>query len=313
MALTENPFRDLYDYSGSTGTVIPQTSDVKEMVRTAFNTIFGTDVSTDDETPMGRFVEAITMLIVNVLGVNAQNANMLNPRLAVGNALDNIGAIFGIVRGEGMGDSEYRGLILAGQSNGKGFLESIVQRTLAVSGVKSVVVLNNGTADPSIEPRGEAYSINVPPHSVFISVRGGADEDVAEAISKTISVGCGMENDDAHAGDAVEEQIGTQNIVFYRPDTPIENIKVSIGIKPDGYSGNNIESDVSDTVMEYLRANDIPGAITNAKIADYVNSSGIGVVCTSVEISVDSVVQESIVMYPCDYIDFESAQVEVTV
>ena len=100
MALTENPFQNLYDYSGDTGTVIPQTSDIKQMVVSAFNTIFGASVSTDDETPMGRFIEALTMLIINVLGVNAQNANMLNPRLAAGNALllvDHVNAGLGVL------------------------------------------------------------------------------------------------------------------------------------------------------------------------------------------------------------------------
>lgn len=313
MVLTENPFQDLYEYSSSTGTVIPQTSDVKQMVRNAFNTVFGVEVSTDDETPMGRFVEAITMLIVNVLGVNAQNANMLNPRLATGNALDNIGAIFGIIRGEGMGDDEYRKLILAGQSNGKGFPESIIQEVLTVSGVKSVVVLNNGTADPSVEPKDEAYSILVPPHSVFISVRGGDDTDVATAISKTISLGCGMENDDAYAGEAVEEAVGTHGITFYRPNTKIEDLKVAVSVSPDGYSGNDIESDVSDVVMEYLSQSDVPGAITPQKVIDFVNASGIGVVCRTAEISIDDAPQTAVIVRPSEYIDFETAAVEVTV
>lgn len=313
MVLTENPFQNLYEYSSATGTVIPQTSDVKQMVRNAFNTVFGTDVSTDDETPMGRFVEAITMLIVNVLGVNAQNANMLNPRLATGSALDNIGAIFGIIRGEGMGDDEYRKLILSGQSNGKGFPESIIQKVLSLSGVKSVVVFNNGTEDPSIEPRGEAYSISVPAHSVFVSVRGGDDEAIAAAISNTISLGCGMNNYDPYAGDEVETQIGTHTIVFYRPNNAIENIKVVAHVAPDGYSGNDIESDVSDVVIAYLSENDKPGAITPSKIVDYVNASGIGVVCSSAEISVGNVQTTAIVVKPCDYIDFETAEVEVVI
>ena len=76
---TENPFPDLYEYASQTGIVIPQTSDIKQLIVDAFERIFGADVSTSDETPMGRFIEALTMLFVNVLGVNAQNANFLNP------------------------------------------------------------------------------------------------------------------------------------------------------------------------------------------------------------------------------------------
>ena len=207
-ALETNPFQNLYEYSTPGGVVIPQTSSVKSMVETAFDTVFGAEVSRDPTTPMGRFIEAITMLIVNVLGVNAQNANMLNPKYAVGNALDSIGAIFGIVRPLGMSDAEYRKMILNGQSRGRGFAESIERAVLEVEGVTSVVVLNNGLADPSVEPAGEPYSILVEPHSVAISVRSNGSDTtlnaVAAAIDGAISLGCGMECYDPNIGTAVQ-------------------------------------------------------------------------------------------------------------
>lgn len=313
MALTENPFTDLYQYSGDTGTVIPQTSDVRQMVVSAFNTVFGTSVSTDDETPMGRFVEAITMLIVNVLGVNAQNANMLNPRLATGNGLDAIGAIFGVIRGDGMGDDEYRKIILRGQSNGRGFAESVVRAVSAVSGVKSVLVLNNGLADPSVEPRDEAYSVLVDPHSIMVSVRGGNDADIATAIDGTISLGCGMECSDPNAGEEVQISGGDRTITFYRPDSAISNFKVVASVAPNGYSGDDIEAAVQGLVNDFLEERNVPGSILPSDIVEYINASGSGILCKEVSMFLGGSPILSLVIYPKDYIDFETSEVEVDI
>lgn len=304
--LTENPFHDLYEYLTDSGVVIPQTSSVKSMVVSAFNTVFGTSVSTDDETPMGRFIEALTMLIVNVVGVNAQNANMLNPRAATGMALDRIGAIFGVVRGVDMGDEEYRNLIAKGQSNGIGFPESIVRSVLAVDGVRSVIVLNNGNNDPCNEPQNAPYSVQVPPHSVFISVRGGTDSAVAQAIADTISLACGMENYDTHVGDAVTETVNNRTITFYRPDTEIEDVLFVVNIAPDGYDGDDISADVEAVVRNFVSVNNRPGAITQQELEDFVNRSGIGVACKSAQIKLDGAAVSAIVIRPSDYIDSDA-------
>lgn len=311
-ALTQNPFQDLYDYSTSEGIVIPQTSDVKSMVEDALTTVFGASISTDETTPMGRFVEALTMLIVNVLGVNAQNANFTNPKYAVGNALDNVGAIFGILRGDGMGDEEYRKLILQGQSNGTGFAESIVRSVLAVSGVKSVVVLNNGMADPAMEPQNEAWSVQVEPHSVMVSVRGGDDALVAKAIADSISLGCGMVCEDSKAGTATNETIENQTITFYRPSNEV-TIAIQAGISPDGYSGSDIEATATEVIKAYLAESNHPGTITPAKIQEYVNNSGNGIICNSATIAVNDSIVQSLTLYPRDFIDPDNATIGITV
>lgn len=312
--LTENPFHDLYEYLTDSGVVIPQTSTVKSMVVNAYNAVFGTSISTDDETPIGRFVEGFTMLIVNVLGVNAKNANMLNPRLATGMALDRIGASFGVVRGVDMGDEEYRNLIAKGQSNGIGFPESIVKSILAVDGVSSVIVLNNGSDDPANEPQNATYSIQVPPHSVFISVRGGADSDIANAIAKTISLGCGMANYDSYTGSEVSVVVADgRTITFYRPDNELDDVSFAVDIVPDGYSGDDIETDVEAVVRQFVRINNRPGAITPKELEDFVNASGIGVACKSAKIFKNLVPTSAVVIRPSDYIDSTSITVSVNV
>lgn len=318
-ALETNPFQDLYEYSTPEGVVIPQTSSVKSMVETAFDTVFGAEVSRDPTTPMGRFIEAITMLIVNVLGVNAQSANMLNPKYAVGNALDSIGAIFGVVRPLGMSDAEYRKMIMNGQSRGRGFAESIERAVLEVEGVNSVVVLNNGLADPSVEPAGEPYSILVEPHSVAISVRSNGSETtlntVAAAIDGAISLGCGMECYDPNIGTAVQKTVGGKTITFYIPDNEVKGLSYSLTISPDGYAGDDIEGDTRNAVKAFLAQSNVAGAFTHTELRDFVTDYGIGVICTSATILRNGSAVSGILLNPRDYINVnpEDSGIEVTV
>lgn len=317
--LEQNPFQDLYDYSTSAGIVIPQTSSVKAMVEQAFSTVFGSEVSHDATTPMGRFIEAITMLIVNVLGVNAQNANMMNPKYAVGSALDSIGAIFNIARPEGMSDAEYRKLILRGQSNGIGFAESVQRAIMNVEGVRSAIVLNNGLADPSMEPRDEAYSVQVEPHSVAISMRSDGQEStysaVAEAINDTISLGCGMQCLDANMGDGKDVVVDGKAITFYVPNNEISGLSYSISISPDGYSGDDIYDDTRAVVREFLDKYNVPGALTQSELIAYITNSGIGVVCRDANIMRSGIPVSSVILYPRDFIDTNppDASIEVNV
>ena len=318
-ALETNPFQDLYEYSTPEGVVIPQTSSVKSMVEDAFDTVFGAEVSRDPTTPMGRFIEAITMLIVNVLGVNAQSANMLNPKYAVGNALDGIGALFGIVRPQGMSDAEYRKLILRGQSNGRGFAESVERAVLAVPGVTSVVVLNNGLADPSMEPSGEPYTIQVEPHSVAISVRSDGQEStysaVADAINDTISLGCGMSCLDANMGEEKSIVVDGKTIMFYVPNNEVSDLSYSVRIAPNGYAGDDIEGDVRTVVRTFLSQSNVAGAFTHTGLRDFITDSGIGVICEEASIIKDGSAVTAVVLNPKDYIDANpsDSEIEVTV
>lgn len=305
---TENPFPDLYDYSSQTGVVIPQTSDIKQLIVDAFERIFGADISTSDETPMGRFIEALTMLFVNILGANAQNANFLNPQIALGNALDNLGAIFGIDRLLGEGDESFRARILSGQSRGRGFAESIVQALSQVSGVTSAVVLNNGNADPAMRPANEAWSIHVAPHSVCVCVRGGADADIAEAIRKTISLGCGMTADDPNAG----TETTIDGITFYRPSNDItSSLSFVASILPDGYNGEDMPADAESAMRSILSEYNRPCFIVASEIQKRITDFGIGIICTGVSIVRDGVSSSSIIIYPKDEFDADAVSISI--
>jgi len=91
-------FNNLYDFNTESGVVIPDTSTLKSSVEQMMYAIFGADLDVTPETPVGRLVEAITMLMSQTLGVNAQNANQYNIYQASGAYLDSIGALYNLYR-----------------------------------------------------------------------------------------------------------------------------------------------------------------------------------------------------------------------
>ncbi len=255
-------FGSLYDYSTTKGIVIPQTSDIKTKIEECFKTIFGNDFDTTPETIGGRLIEALTLLFIDVLGVNAQNASFLNPNFAEGIYLDRIGEIFGVERGDST-DAEYREKILNAQSTGVGFEKAITRKVSQVTGVTSVVVYNNGDPDPAVMPSNGDANISVDGHSVYICVGGGSNKDVAEAIKDSISAGCGYTNaksssdsDSTEYGTKVEydwtdaETGSSCTVRFYRPIQ--KQIRIVTDVVNVNHSASTIVADVQDIIDAYI-------------------------------------------------------------
>ena len=85
-------------YTNENGIVIPNTSSMLDKVTEDMRDIFGDGLDATPETPMGRFLEFLSMSFKRVLGVNAQNANQQNIYTATGRYLDGHGSIYGIYR-----------------------------------------------------------------------------------------------------------------------------------------------------------------------------------------------------------------------
>ena len=98
MAEQSTDFSDIYSFSSDAGVIIADTAVVKSAVEQMLTRVFGADIDMTAETPMGRLVELLTVLMIQTLGVNAQNANQYNINIASGVYLDAIGALFGLPR-----------------------------------------------------------------------------------------------------------------------------------------------------------------------------------------------------------------------
>jgi len=91
-------FPNLYEYNAQTGMIIPTVDEIKSNIQNGMREIFGSDIDLSDETPAGRFVEALALMFKNCVGANAQNMNQLNISFASGQYLDALAAFYGLSR-----------------------------------------------------------------------------------------------------------------------------------------------------------------------------------------------------------------------
>jgi hypothetical protein len=91
-------FNDLYNFDKNAGIVQADTSDLKSRVEDMMRIVFGADIDVTSETPMGRLIECMVVLMTMTLGINAQNANQYNLNQATGIFLDSLGNLFKLPR-----------------------------------------------------------------------------------------------------------------------------------------------------------------------------------------------------------------------
>ena len=309
-----SPFASLYDYATKNGIVIPATSDIRTKVENEFKTIFGADIDTTAETPIGRLIEAITFLFVDICGVNAQNANGINPSSATGAYLDNIAALFGVTRESGESDMKFRSRILKSQSRGIGYVRSIWNELSKVSTLTSICVLENGDADPRV-----INGLTIDPHSIFACVSGnGTNEEsalVAAALYATKAAGCAYHDAD-DCGTKVERTIDGTTVRFYRPTQ--KYIRFSVNVIGSSYTGEDIVGDTQAAILNYAKDHNTNVTITAADVLAAVSLAGLGIVATSVTMECSDnnavwVPVDALQLRPFEFIAPTDSNVEVIV
>lgn len=166
-------------------------------------------------------------------------------------------------------ESLYRRYNLSKTKYSMGYISSITGGIYEVDGVKSVYIYENDTSLPKthasdpIIPVGET----IEPHSVFIVVdganaSGNFETQVAEAIMKKKSAGCGMtaanESLSPHATVhrvtiAPEIGGGTFTAVFNSP--AIIPIYIKIDVEIGSYTGSDVQSDIINLLTEWSAGN----------------------------------------------------------
>ena len=89
---------DAYTYVESTGTIIPDTADLREEVEDEYRAAFGADLDVSPSTPQGALITAQTLARAQAARNNADVANQINPNLAGGVFLDALMALTGLER-----------------------------------------------------------------------------------------------------------------------------------------------------------------------------------------------------------------------
>ena len=89
-----------YTYLVDTGVINADTAEVLTDVQNEFKQALGQTLNTAASTPQGTLIAAETLARTTVMKTNAEQANQINPNLAVGTFLDAVCAFLGIERGE---------------------------------------------------------------------------------------------------------------------------------------------------------------------------------------------------------------------
>jgi hypothetical protein len=87
-----------YQWVTSTGVIVPDTSDLRDVVSAEFRAALGADLVTTPDTPQGVLITAETVARDAVARNNAALANQINPNLSGGVFLDALWALTGGAR-----------------------------------------------------------------------------------------------------------------------------------------------------------------------------------------------------------------------
>jgi len=92
-----------FEYDDATGTIVPDTSNIRSEVSAQFQSpsVFGPSLVVTSDTTQGKIIDILTLLYSQSIANSAATANAFNPNLAIGVQLDAIGALMGIFRDSG--------------------------------------------------------------------------------------------------------------------------------------------------------------------------------------------------------------------
>lgn len=229
--------------SGSADTVIPADSQAKTSAGDVFYT--PNSITLDNTGNATAYfysleqgeipceVNTLTEIVTEVVGWDSIN----NPAGAtIGNNQES--------------DNNFRTRIEKSKYSGIGLLGDVESALNSLEDIISYYIYNNGENEAiTIED-----NVTCNAHSVLVIVQGGDDEEIAEALFKTVSAGCGYT---ALSGQEtvvnIVKNIGTMQstypITFNKP-LPVEFIcKVTVGA--NNYTGSNLENDIKNAINNW--------------------------------------------------------------
>lgn len=116
--------------------------------------------------------------------------------------------------------------------NGRSTTTAVYARVAEVDSVIAAYVTDNKT---NINKTVDGYTLS--PHSIYVAVIGGADDDIAKAIYNSVSAGCDY-NGNTTVNVTDPNTGGVEDVTFMRPTQLPLYVKVTLqddGNLPDGY------------------------------------------------------------------------------
>lgn len=146
----------------------------------------------------------------------------------------------------GESDLQVRTNLMIKQYQGTSLLNAIRSRILNVENVESCVVVDNPTNN------NDTTSVpgkTLPPHSLWVCVDGGSNEDVAKAIFDTKTVGCDYAGSDVT--ETVSDKDQNYDVSFDRAVLKTIYVDVTVNVSNLGGSSNINETAIKNAIIAY--------------------------------------------------------------
>ena len=172
-------------------------------------------------------------------------------------------------------DKNFKNRAMQSKYSGVGMLGDVNSALRNIENIRSFFVYNNG----------EDYSVTfddvtIDRHSVLVIVQGGSDEDVANALFKKVSAGCGYtiisgQSRNVTVVDYVNNIPVQYQIRFNRPQNV--EIKCSVSVGRNNYTGNDLENAVKTAILDWAnnQNNEVDGLVLGTDIYSYEIGSAI--------------------------------------
>ncbi|AZV02135.1 hypothetical protein Arno162_95 [Pectobacterium phage Arno162] len=158
--------------------------------------------------------------------------------------------------------------------------DAILQAVRRVATVSKASIEENDT---------EAVRNGIPPKSFTVTVKGGSDNDVAQAIWDTKPVG--IRAFGTYHGTATDDDGGTHQIDFFRPTEKYAWVKLEWELDPENSPEVDvvqIPEEIAKAITAYGATLPVGGDIIPNKILRYVYASVVGIVVNTVRVAISS-------------------------
>lgn len=171
--------------------------------------------------------------------------------------------------------------------NGLGPVAAIYSRVMAVDGVIDALVEQNVTDEPI-----SIGTVALKPHSVYVSVVGGEDADVAQAIARSKSAGSDMNGNTSYT--VIDAVTGAQQLItFERPDSLRIGVRVTLVETP------TTPSDI-ETLIKAAVVASATGADGSVRIGIGDTTYASRFYCVVIRVGVSDLVSIEVAVMPAD-------------
>lgn len=189
------------------------------------------------------------------------------------------GAIYGRLTES---DYSYRNRISQSRGMFAGSVGSITNAIWeAVPELSGVIVLENGYGDVVVK-----NGISMKPHSIFVCVAGGFDDninkEIAKAIWQTKTIGAAYTDDAPNEISKITVSIDNDDfdsipvghsydVVFYKAETI--DVDINIKVNPSKYTGINIRQDITTALANFIANKQMGDELTRFEIGSAITNA----------------------------------------